>query len=210
MITKMARWIKSLAALAKWAPILLLVVTLATLQESSLPEPTSSATATEQNQQLEASNTPSMSARDVSGFELFPVAGAAYQDHNYNPSVEDVLEMGLYAAGVTPTHIAVRGTASQGSVRCDWRGTARTAGQREGAIRFWLGKSDTEQLPSASVSEAEFMSHIDQMSPRYQDFVAATFVPIARGGLSTDLLNLTCFVDYSASEYLLGAGPSSD
>ena len=209
MIKEMARLRKSLAAMIRWAPVLLLVVTLASLQETSLPEPTSSVKATEPNQQLEASNTSSRAARDVSGFDLFPVAGAAYQEHNYNPSVEDVLEMGLYAAGVTPTHIAVRGTASQGSVRCDWRGTARTAGQRENAIRFWLGKSDTEQLPSASIAEAEFMSHINQMSPRYQDFVSASFLSIARGGLSTDLLGLTCYVDYSASEYLLGAGPNS-
>ncbi len=35
------------------------------------------------------------------------------------------------------------------------------------------------------------------------------FLPIARGGLSTEYLFLTCYADYIASEYLLGAGPIS-
>ena len=115
--------------------------------------------------------------------------------------------MGLYAAGVTPTHIVFRGTASEDSVRCDWRGVARTLDQREKAIRFWLGKDDDDPLPTAAETETEFMSYINGMSPRYQDFVAATYLAIARGGLSTDRLTLTCYADYSANEYLLGAGP---
>ena len=116
--------------------------------------------------------------------------------------------MGLYAAGVTPTHIVFRGTASEDSVRCDWRGVARTLDQREKAIRFWLGKDDDDPLPTAAETETEFMSYINGMSPRYQEFVAATYLAIARGGLSTDRLTLTCYADYSADEYLLGAGPN--
>ncbi len=116
--------------------------------------------------------------------------------------------MGLYAAGVTPTHIVFRGTASEDSVRCDWRGVARTLDQRGKAIRFWLGKDDDDPLPTAAETETEFMSYINGMSPRYQDFVAATYLAIARGGLSTDRLTLTCYADYAASEYLLGTGPN--
>ena len=37
-------------------------------------------------------------------------------------SVEDVLEQGLRLAGASPVHIAFRGTANAGSVRCEWRG----------------------------------------------------------------------------------------
>ena len=52
--------------------------------------------------------------------------------------VEDVLEQGLHLAGASPLHQAFRGTASVGSVRCEWRGVARTLAQRESAIRFRL------------------------------------------------------------------------
>ena len=36
-----------------------------------------------------------------------------------------------------------------------------------------------------------------------------TSLAIARGGLSTEYLFLTCFADYAANEYLLGAGLST-
>ena len=54
-------------------------------------------------------------------------------------TVEEVIEKGLRLAGASPVHLAIRGTAAANSTRCDWRGIARTAGQREDAIRFWLG-----------------------------------------------------------------------
>ena len=66
MITEVARLMKSLAALARWVSVLLLIATLACRQEA----PTSSVTTTEQNPQIEASNTPSRSERDISGFDL--------------------------------------------------------------------------------------------------------------------------------------------
>ena len=53
------------------------------------------------------------------------------------------------------------------------------------------------------------MAYINRMAPRYQDAVAASFLPIARGGLSTEHLTLTCYADYDIHEYLLGNGTST-
>ncbi len=147
--------------------------------------------------------------RDVSRFDLFSAnSGSAAYDHGEASSVEGVLEDGLHLIGASPTHIAFRGTAQESGVRCAWRGVARTVGQREGAIRFWLGMDDNEPLASDVQVEAEFMSYINQTPPRYRDFVAASFIPVVRGGLSTERLTLTCYADYGVHEYLLGSGPA--
>ena len=70
--------------------------------------------------------------RDVSGFGLFSAGGgAAGPEPVAAPSVEDVLDRGLLTLDASPVHIVVRGTAQANTVRCDWRGVARTAGQRE-------------------------------------------------------------------------------
>ena len=58
MITDMVRLGKSLAPLTRLISVLLLIATLACRQESPLPEPSSSVTATEANQQFESSNIP--------------------------------------------------------------------------------------------------------------------------------------------------------
>ena len=148
--------------------------------------------------------------RDVSGFGLLSEPGGAASDGDYkSPSVEDVLEAGLYAAGASPTHVAFRGTTNTDSVRCDWRGSARTLEQREEEIRFWLGLDDDTPLPSVSDVEARFTFYIDGMSPSHQDYIKARLFPIAQGGLSEEYLFLTCFADFTASEYLLGAGPTT-
>ena len=149
--------------------------------------------------------------RNVGGFDpTTPVRGGAAYGHTHVPTVEDVLESGLYAAGASPSHIAFRGTPDADSVRCDWRGKAMTLAQREAAIRFWLGMDDDDPLPSPAEAERQFMSYIDDMSPKYQDFVAASYVPLARGGLSNDLPVLVCYADYTVHEYLLGSGSTSE
>ncbi len=148
----------------------------------------------------------------MSGFGLFSLFGggaAAYGGDFTVPSVEDVVEKGLYGMGTTPVHIAFRGAAASGSVRCGWRGVARTPEQREGAIRFWLGIGEDEDLPSAGEVEEEFLYHISGMVPMYRDSQGARFLPLARGGLSTEYVYLACYADYAVSEYLLGAGPAS-
>ena len=68
---------------------------------------------------------------------------------------------------------------------------------------------ETETLPSASEVEANFMTYINQTSSRYHDFLTASFVPVARVGLSADLLSLTSYVDYDVAEYLLETGSST-
>ena len=88
--------------------------------------------------------------RDVSYFHLFsdPAGGGIGLIHGPESTVEDVLEKGLELAEASPVHLAVRGTAAVKSVRCGWRGTARTSQQREEAIRFWLVGGAVQSGPS--------------------------------------------------------------
>ena len=146
-----------------------------------------------------------MVQRDVYAFSLFstPVS-AAYSGPYDSLTVEEVLGKGLYAAGTSPTHIAFHGTAGEGSVRCDWRGSAVTLGQREVSIRFWLGMDEDDALPTASQAQSQFMHYINGMQQRYRDTQTARFLPIARGGLSREYLFLTCYADYLVQEYVLG------
>ena len=148
--------------------------------------------------------------RDVGGFQLFVPIPEGVQLGQQRPSdpVEDVLKEGWLGAAFSPVHISLQGTAQEGSVRCDWRGYATTARQRELAIRFWLSKSDDDPLPSPVQAEAEFMSFINGALPRYRDYLAASYIPIARGGLSTEIITLACYVDFTVGEYLLGNGPN--
>ena len=76
--------------------------------------------------------------RHASVFDLFS-GGDAMSSLGPAATVEEVIEKGLRLAGASPVHLVIRGTAVVNSARCDWRGIARTVGQREDAIRFWLG-----------------------------------------------------------------------
>ena len=65
-------------------------------------------------------------SRDVSEFGLFSDSlGHPSATH----SVEEVLEKGLKLSGASPVHLAFRGTAQSDTVRCEWRGVARTLEQ---------------------------------------------------------------------------------
>ena len=123
-------------------------------------------------------------------------------------SVEDVLERGLALAEVSPVHLVFRGTAREDSTRCTWRGVARTLRQREAAIRFWLGLDTTDQLPSATEIERRFMQNLEVANPIYPQTVRSNFRAIASGGLTSDYVFLTCFIDYTVHEYILGSGAS--
>ncbi len=125
------------------------------------------------------------------------------------PTVEDLLDDGLYLSGASPVHLAIRGTAGAGTLRCAWRGIARTAAQREGAIRFWLRLGEDEPVPSPAYLEILFTVILDTLNPDLRETAKANFQAIARGGLSSEFLNLTCFADYTVSSYLLGSGPST-
>ena len=149
--------------------------------------------------------------RDVSAIDLFSGlsgSGALYIGEPAS-TLEEVLEKGLELAEASPVHLAARGTADAGSVRCDWRGIARSPAQRELAIRFWLGLDADDALPDGEFLEALFTATFDVIGPAFQETVKSNFLAIAEGGLSEDYLFLTCYADYAASEYLLGAGPTS-
>ena len=149
--------------------------------------------------------------RDVIAIDLFPsrpgrdvayiVGGAA--------TVEEALEKGLELAGASPVHIAFRATADADSVRCGWRGIARTQEQREGAIRFWLGLEEDDEIPEASYLEILFTVTLDTLAPLFQETAKSNFLAIARGGLTIEYLFLTCYADYIVHEYLLGAGQNT-
>ena len=125
------------------------------------------------------------------------------------PTVEELLEYGLRLARASPVHLAIRGTAGADTVRCAWRGIARTAAQREDAIRYWLRLGADETLPSVAYLEILFTVILDDLNPEYRETAKANFLAIARGGLSEEYLFLTCFADYTVSNYLLGAGPTA-
>ena len=146
--------------------------------------------------------------RDVGGFQLFSARqdGAAFDSRDETSRVEDLLAMGLSLAGASPVHLAVRGTAKENSARCDWRGVARTPNQRAAAIRFWLGMNDAESLPSPSEAEQLFMSYVNQMDPRLRDTMETNFRALARGGVTSEAMFLSCYVDYTVHEYVLGSG----
>ena len=149
--------------------------------------------------------------RGVSGFNIFsPVRGGAAFELPDTLSVETVLEKGLNELELSPVHLAFRGAAAAGSVRCEWRGIARTPEQRERAIRFWLELDDDDDpLPSPTEVETTFLRILNAIVPAFPETVEANFRDLARGGLSTDYVFLSCFADFSVAEYILGAGPSS-
>ena len=124
-------------------------------------------------------------------------------------NVEAVLERGLELAEASPAHIVIRGTANDGSVRCDWRGIARSVEQRDAAVRFWLKLSEDDAIPEASYLGTLFTVALDALEPEFRETAKSNFFTIARGGLSTEYLFLTCYADYTANEYLVGDGPSN-
>ena len=151
--------------------------------------------------------------RDVSALDLFSGRSGGVVTYSSSgtreTTVEEVLEAGLRLAGASPVHIALRGMASASSVRCDWRGIARTLEQRERAIRFWLRLDSDDEIPDAAFLEALFTATMDTLNPDARETAKSNFLVMARGGLSTVYLFLTCYADYTVSEYLLGAGPTT-
>ena len=147
--------------------------------------------------------------RDVSGYTPFsPDERGARSHEPYEPSVEEILEQGLRLADASPVQLAVRGMASADSVRCQWRGIARTQSQRQDAIRFWLGLGPEDVVPDTAAMEALFTATFTVVDGAFKETAMANFLAIARGGEANDYLFLTCFASYTVQEYLLGAGSS--
>ena len=156
-------------------------------------------------------NTP-IEARDLQLPDLFSVHSGivtATSGESETASVEEALEMGLSEAGASPTHLALIGTTKDDSMRCEWRGVARTMQQREDALRFWLGLNETQALPSPADAETQLMADLTEASPAYLTTLRENFRSLARGGLSNSYQFLSCYVDIDATEYLLGTGPST-
>ena len=120
--------------------------------------------------------------------------------------VEQLLEDGLYGAGASPVHLAIRGTPAANLVRCNWRGITRTAQQREDAIRFWLRLDATDAIPSVGALEILFKVVLDTLDPKHRETAKTNFLAIARGGESLEYLFLTCLADYAVANFLPGTG----
>ncbi len=133
-------------------------------------------------------------------------AGAASVAVDDVPTVEELLQHGLHSASASPAHLAIRGTPTATTVRCAWRGIARTAEQRADAIRFWLGLEATDVIPNVVMVEALFSVVLDTLDPDFRETAKANFRAIARGGESREYLFLTCFADYAVTNFLLGSG----
>ena len=124
------------------------------------------------------------------------------------PTLEEYLEQGPRLAGHSPVHLAVRGTPVANSVRCSWRGTARTPTQRDNAVRAWLGKEPTDTVPDTGYLKILFDAVFQVAAPDHQALIRSNFQAIADGE-SRDYLFLTCQADHTVNEYILGAGPAT-
>ena len=122
------------------------------------------------------------------------------------PTVEELLEDGQHLAGASPVHLAIRGTPAASSVRCAWRGVARSADQREAAIRFWLQLGADGTIPDVGTLELLFTVTLDTLNPEFRETAKANFLAMAQGGESREYLFLTCFADYAVTGFLLGSG----
>ena len=121
-----------------------------------------------------------------------------------HPALRRCWRRGWNLSGVSPVHLAFRGTAQSDKIRCVWRGVARTLEQREKSIRYWLGMDEDEALPSPAEVERRFIDYVNRMDPRAQAVMEANLEGLAWGSLTPKTMFLTCFVDYTVSEYPLG------
>ncbi len=154
----------------------------------------------------ESSPAPLAEAPAVLGPSGGPARVAAAMSQSPAATVEELLAKGLDLAEASPTHLAIRGTPAASSVRCAWRGVARTVNQRADAIRFWLRLGAGGTIPDQVFLERLFVVVLDTVDPAYRETAKANFLAIARGGESRDYLFLTCFADYAVTEFLLGSG----
>ena len=139
-----------------------------------------------------------------------PLTPAASDFVFETPTVEEILEHGLFESAGSPVHIAVRAIPETGSVRCEWQNIARTLDQREKLLRFLLGGilHDDRPLPSTSELETILSAFTDQVEIGWKQKLEASYFPLATGRVNTEYLTMYCYADFVTSEYLLGAGPT--
>ena len=181
-----------------------------TIAPTATPTPAPTATPTPEPVPTCDNGRANCSPRDVSGISVvagLSSGGAAFDIAIETPSIEEVLEKGYLTSARSPVHIAARGVAQPRTFRCDWRGLARTAGQREDAIRFWLGIDEDETLPSDTELRRQFMTYVNDMEEVFRPTWEANISAMVDGGLNTEYVFLICYAQYTVIEYLLGAGP---
>lgn len=149
---------------------------------------------------------PSCEPREVSKFTLFrpQFSGAMYE--YAIPDLEKVMKMGLDGSGASPTHVVVATDILSDTVRCAWRPFAMTTGQREEAIRAWLGYPENEPVPPTTTVASDFNAIVELLTPQVQDAMRANFNHFAYGGVFEQGPVLTCYADFTTT-YLLGDGP---
>ena len=113
-------------ALASIATILLLTLTVSSCGDDtdySVPSDSPQLEYREPCVDDEGSNT-SCRPRDVSVIDPIQSGeqGAGYEVDPTIPTVEEVLEQGLRNAGLSPVHLAIRGSLQAGSIRCHRKG----------------------------------------------------------------------------------------
>ncbi len=124
----------------------------------------------------------SCSHRPIGDINLFSQQAHVHAAQNYIPkaaTVEGVLTKGLDLAEASPVHLVARGTTKSGSVRCNWRGIARTWEQREDAIRFWLALEGDDHIPAAAQVNRLLLQELDRINPIYPETVRANFTALA-------------------------------
>ena len=173
------------------------------------PEISAIAQKTRSEPQEPCTQTPCL-ARDVSGFDVERLNDQSQplMSITEEPTLEEYLELGPRLAGHAPVSLAIRGTPVADSIRCSWRGTARTQTQRDNAVRAWLGKQPTDAVPDTGYLEVLFDTVFQVAAPDHQALIRSNFQAIAQGE-SQEYLFLTCHIDYTAHEYILGAGPAT-
>ena len=147
--------------------------------------------------------------RDVAAFTMFrpQISGAMFEYET--PTTAEVLKNGLFAAGASPTHIAVQGTPVANSLRCHWNDAVMTNHQRESALRYILNIPDDEDLPSTADLLTVVSSYVTGLQAQYRDAMQANLNHLASGGVLSGSRSLACYVDVTVAEYLLGTGPTT-
>ena len=171
-------------------------------QSAPLPEGETTATQprqTEKNQPI-ADNEPTPAKAG---------ANAAGSQSGDTVTIEDILENGLANVGASPVHLALRATPVTESTRCQWRGIARTLQQRADTVRMLLNLQEDDEVPHPEYLSFLFEITADTIQPDLPTILKSNFDSIARGGISEEFLLLTCFIDYTITEYLLGSGPDT-
>ena len=125
------------------------------------------------------------------------------------PTVEELISRGQDGYGVTPSHIVIQGSPVADSIRCRWRTIARTLEQREGAIRHWLDLDNEDEIPDMITLEGLFKFTLEALDPPHMATAKSNFMALVKGDVSDDFQYLSCFADYTVSNYVLGDGPAT-